>query len=226
MKGVMDYAKYFMKNATGLDNTYDGNMKLQKLLTFSNLINIALNDEPLFKEKMKAFKDGCVVEPVCLKYKKFYQSFKKDSQNFIYDFSNSEMEVLNLTLNIFDNLTARELSDLNHEFDFWKKSYGKYEVTKNGNDSYISDSDIKKEIHIMTSIIDSYKNRNNDMSIEKVNDIEFYYDSSNLDINGTTIVDGKEVKILDELYDFSLSEEAEDKCYTIYLDECGELVIF
>ena len=41
MRNVLDYAKYFMKNATGLDKSFDGNMKLQKLLVFSNLVNMA-----------------------------------------------------------------------------------------------------------------------------------------------------------------------------------------
>ena len=42
MRDVFDFAKFFIKNgADSMPNTYDGNMKLQKLLVFADLINIA-----------------------------------------------------------------------------------------------------------------------------------------------------------------------------------------
>ncbi len=225
MRSVMEYVKYFMQNATGLDNTLDGNMKLQKLLMFSNLINIALNDEPLFCETMRAFKNGCVIEAARLNYRECYQSLKEDSKKFKPNFSDSEIEVLDMTLGIFDKLSAKELSCLNHEFKFWENAYKRYEDTKDIWDSNISEAEIKNEIHVIKSIIDCYKNRDNSMLVERVNNIDVYYDPENLDINGYIFVFGEEVSILDELYEFSLSEEAEDNCYTIYLDE-GELVIF
>ena len=44
MRDVYDFAKYFIKNgADSKPNTYDGNMKLQKLLVLSDLANIAEN---------------------------------------------------------------------------------------------------------------------------------------------------------------------------------------
>lgn len=225
MRGVMEYAKYFMQKATGLDNTLDGNMKLQKLLTFANLINIALNDEPLFSETMRAFKNGCVIETVRLNYRECYQSLKEASKTFKPNFSNSEFEILDLTLGIFDKLSAKELSNLNHEFEFWENAYKRYKSTNDSVDSNISEDEIKNELHVIKSIIDSYKNRDNSMLVERVNGIDFFYDPKNLDIDGFVFVSGEEVSILDELYEFSLSEEAEDNCYTIYLDD-GELVIF
>jgi len=120
MVDVLDCAKYFMKNATGLNNSFDGSMKLQKLLVFSNLVNMALNNKPLFKDRLYAFKNGCVVDSVRLKYKNDYLGLKKESESFKPNFSECELEALDITLNIFDKLSAKELSDLNHEFDFWK----------------------------------------------------------------------------------------------------------
>ena len=59
MKDVYDYAKYFIKNgADTMPNTYDGNMKLQKLLVLADLANIAEYGEPLFSEQVLAFKNG------------------------------------------------------------------------------------------------------------------------------------------------------------------------
>lgn len=221
MKNVFDYVKYFMQKATNLDNSKDGNMKLQKLLTFSNLINMTLNNEPLFNENLYAFKNGCVVEPVRLKYINEYYKLKQDSNNFKPNFSNSEFEVLNITLGIFDKLSATELSDLNHEFDFWKKSYDpkkRYCI--------VSNESIQNELYIIKDMIESYKNRDKSNKSKVINGITFYYNPSNLDINGSFVVDGKSFNIMDELYDFTLSDEVDEDCYSIYLDESGELVIF
>ena len=83
MRDVYDFAKYFIKNgADSLPNTYDGNMKLQKLLVFADMINVAEYGELLFDDEVLAFKNGCVVEKVRLRYKADYIGFKRDSDNF------------------------------------------------------------------------------------------------------------------------------------------------
>ena len=218
MVDVLDCAKYFMKNATGLNNSFDGSMKLQKLLVFSNLVNMALNNKPLFKDRLYAFKNGCVVDSVRLKYKNDYLGLKKESESFKPNFSECELEALDITLNIFDKLSAKELSDLNHEFDFWKDSYVDGE-----NYCIVSNDNIKKELPIIKNIIDSYRNKNK--KTEVINGITFYYDPNNLNIDANFIVDGESYSIMDELYDFTLNE-LDENCYSIYLDEFGELVIF
>lgn len=220
MVDVLDCAKYFMKNATGLNNSFDGSMKLQKLLVFSNLVNMALNNKPLFKDRLYAFKNGCVVDSVRLKYKNDYLGLKKESESFKHNFSECELEALDITLNIFDKLSAKELSDLNHEFDFWKDSYVDGE-----NYCIVSNDNIKKELPIIKNIIDSYRNRDKNKKTEVINGITFYYDPNNLNIDATFIVDGESYSIMDELYDFTLNE-LDENCYSIYLDEFGELVIF
>lgn len=69
MRDVYDFAKFFIKNgADSMPNTYDGNMKLQKLLFLADLANIAEYGEPLFNDQVLAFKNGCVVEKVRLRY--------------------------------------------------------------------------------------------------------------------------------------------------------------
>lgn len=44
MRNVYDVAKYFINNdADSFPNTCEGNMKLQSLLVFANMINVAKN---------------------------------------------------------------------------------------------------------------------------------------------------------------------------------------
>lgn len=221
MRNVDDYAKYFMKEATDLNDTYDGNMKLQKLLTFANLISMALNNKPLFKENLLAYRDGCVIKPIIDNYRRRYKELKESSETLVNNFNESELEILDITLGIFDKLSARELSNLNHEFDFWKKSYDPL-----GRNCIVKNEEVEKELDIIKSMVESYKNRDSNYKFETINGITFYYNPNNLDLYKSYELNGEYFKIFDELYDFSKSEDAEDNSYTVYLDEDGELVIF
>lgn len=56
MRDVYEVAKYFIKNdADSLPNTNEGNMKLQSLLVFANMINVAEYGELLFDDEIICF---------------------------------------------------------------------------------------------------------------------------------------------------------------------------
>ncbi len=217
MRDVYDLAKFFMKNdADSMPNTFDGNMKLQKLLLLADLANIAEYGEHLFDEQILAFKNGCVVEKVRLRYKNDYFGFKRDSEVFQPDFSEDEYNVLNLVLSIFGKASARELSDINHSFDFWKEAYDKGTDSTGFHDKSLSVVDIfskPNDIEKMRDIINAYRETSKEnVACEVINGITFYYD-------GFILTD----EMIDQLESFSLS--AEDDAYSVYLDE-GRLVIY
>ena len=179
MRDVYDFAKWFIKNgADSVPNTYDGNMKLQKLLALANLASIAEYGEPLFDEPILAFENGCVVEKVRLRYKNDYKNFKNDSEKFEPDFSEREYSILNFAMNVFGKASARELSEINHEFSFWKQAY------KNGmrNDGYHVKTDsvvnmtvYAEDIKRMREIINAYKiGENKAVHSETINGITFF----------------------------------------------------
>lgn len=63
MRDVYDFAKFFMKSgADSMPNTYDGNMKLQKLLVLSDMAHRSRCKQPLFGDDILAFENGLVVE--------------------------------------------------------------------------------------------------------------------------------------------------------------------
>ena len=217
MRDVYDFAKYFIKNgADSMPNTFDGNMKLQKLLVLADMINIAEYGERLFDDEVLAFQNGCVVEKVRLRYKNDYFGFKKDSDVFQPDFSESEYNVLNLVLNIFGKATARELSNINHTFQSWHEAYDKATDSTGFHDKTLSVVDLfsqPKDIERMREIIDAYRESSKDtVAREIINGVTFYYDGFNL-------TDG----MIDQLEAFSLS--ADDDAYSVYLDD-GRLVIY
>lgn len=217
MRDVYDFAKFFIKNgADSRPNTYDGNMKLQKLLVLADLASIAEYGEPLFNDQVLAFKNGCVVEKVRLRYKNDYVAFRRDSEAYQPDFSEREYEVLKLVMEIFGCASAKELSDINHTFNFWKLAFdngtsstGYHNKEMSVVDMMSQDSDVER----MREIISAYRETVNDVTAsEIINGVTFYYD-------GFALTDD----MIDQLECFSLS--AEDDTYSVYLDN-GRLVIY
>lgn len=217
MNDVYAYAKYLLKKgADSTPNTFDGNMKLQKLLVFADFVNIVQNDEPLFDDEVLAFENGCVIEKVRIRYKEDYQGLKEDSDRFEPDFTDKEYDTLNLTLNVFGQASAKELSSINHTFSFWKTAFengttetGYHDKTK----SVVNMLSDRSDIDRMKNIIEAYRESEKDVTArEVINGVTFYYD-------GFTLTDG----MIDELERFS--RNAEDSDYSVYLDE-GKMVVY
>ena len=156
-----DIAKWFWnKGIIENPNSKEGNMKIQKLLFFAQLIYMAENNgNTMFDEEFKAFKDGVVLENVMNNYwKKYTKMFNNSSfENLILD-SKIE-ETLEKTLNIFGDASAQELSELSHEFDAWKqffsksKIFGKYDKKL----SVIPYSELKKELYRIDKVLKAYE---------------------------------------------------------------------
>lgn len=217
MRDVYDFAKFFMKKgADSRPNTYDGNMKLQKLLVLANLANIAEYGEELFGDQVLAFKNGCVVEKVRLRYKHDYSSFQKESRDFQPDFTDREYRILTLVMNIFGNATAKELSEINHTFSFWKLAFDNG-TTENGyhdkEQSVVDMMSQTEDIERMRKIISAYKETADDVvASEIINGVTFYYDNFSLTDD-----------LMEQLENFSLT--ADEDVYSVYLDD-GRLVIY
>lgn len=217
MRDVFDFAKFFIKNgADSMPNTYDGNMKLQKLLVFADLVNIAEYGEPLFNDQVLAFKNGCVVEKVRLRYKNDYAALKHDSDLYQPDFSEREYEVLKLVMDIFGSASAKELSDINHTFDFWKTAFDNGTSCTGYHNKEMSVVDMMSQhtdVERMREIISAYRDTASDTATCKIiNGVTFYYD-------GFALTDD----MIDRLECFSLS--AEEDTYSVYVDN-GRLVIY
>lgn len=217
MRDAYDFAKYFIKHgADSVPNTFDGNMKLQKLLAFADLAYIAEYGEPLFNDQVLAFQNGCVIEKVRLRYKNDYDGFKKDSDLYQPDFFESEYDVLNFITDVFGKATACELSEINHTFRFWKDAYNKGTDRTGYHNKQLSVVDMfsqHEDIERMKDIIRAYRETSKDIAAsEVINGITFYYD-------GFQLTDD----MIDQLETFSLS--AEDDTYSVYLDN-GRLVIY
>ena len=219
MSDVFDYAKYFIKlNLDTNRDTFDGNMKLQKLLVFADLLSLAERNERLFDNDILAFEYGCVIEDVRHRYKNDCYGLVSDSKSFKPNFSQEEQKILDLTVELFGKLSARELSDINHAFLFWYTAYkNSIEASgyKNKSKAVISIDAMRDELDKVKEMIAAYRDTQNDnQSKEIINDVIFYFSPESLTLTE---------EVLARLYQFSL--EADDKAYSIYLDN-GRLVIY
>lgn len=199
MRDVYDYVTYFIKNgAESLPNTYDGNVKLQSLLVFANMISIAEYGELLFDDVV-TLKDGFVVEKLKLRY---------ESDEFEPDFSDTEYHLLNKVISIFGGTSAKELSEINHTFNFSEETscFGK-------SNNIVNIMLHEENIDRMKEIIHAYQESSNDvMDREIINGISFYYDGFQLTND-----------MIEQLKSFLL--DTDDDSYTVYLDD-GSLVIY
>lgn len=219
---AIELARWFIKN--GYDqprNTFNGNMKLQKLIYFSQLIHLAKYGEPLFKEHIFAFKNGSVIEDVRQEYRNNHQVLLNQSLNWNNEFEPEVIDTLNLTTQIFGSLSAKELSEINHQQFSWYSSYNRsYDPEMNfhfKNSSIIAiDSIIEHDLEKVRKMLVAYENcQEPEKSFELINGVTFYYDPQQTKIDQ---------EILKELEEFSM--DCDDNVYSFYIDDNLGIVIF
>jgi len=219
MRNAYDIAKYFI--SLDLDtnrNKIDGNIKLQKLLFFANMLSLAEYNQPLFNDDILAYNQGCVIENIRLKYKNDCAGFVRESKEFNPQFTTDEYKILDLCVSIFGKLSARELSELNHSFDFWKRAYNdsdRGDGYRDKNRAIVSVEAMQREAIKINDVVAAYKKTQEENNVsETVYGVEFIYSPSDLELTD---------EMIDELVEFSIN--ADEPTYNIYLDN-GKLVIY
>jgi uncharacterized phage-associated protein len=216
---VFDVAKWFIKyNYDTPRNTLDGNMKLQKLLYFAQLIHLAKFDEVLFNEPILAFENGCVIEKVRVAYKNDHHSFISQANSYTENFNQKQNETLLITAEIFGKSKPEELSELNH-FDFsWKEAYDRskgFSGFRYREDSIVSVDVIRKNdlirINKMLDAFELAQNYKQDRII--INGVTFYYDPQKIKMTE---------EVMSRLKEFPTDESE----YSVCLDESVGLVIY
>jgi uncharacterized phage-associated protein len=216
---AMKVAKWFLQEKLDSPrNTYDGNMKLQKLLYFSQLIHLAKYDEVLFTDPICAYKNGSVVENVRLAYKNDIDSLVRDAFTASFeDLIKTQIDAMELTKEIFGHLSAKELSELNHLHSAWKKALESSE--KCGfyykEHSIINLNDIKNnELEIIKEMIQAHCiTQERVHKYEVVNGIKFFYNPD-------------EIELTEDVLDMLESFEGKEPSYCLYKDNDNDLVVY
>ena len=124
MVSPLAVAKYFIIRAYEDGREYQmTNMKIQKLLYYSQCLYLALFNEPLFAEEIQAWRYG----PVCPSAYRFYSEFEAQqlpipSKENLTEITPEIKEVLEEVWQYFGEYHAYYLSDLTHLEFPWKKA--------------------------------------------------------------------------------------------------------
>ncbi|WP_046176200.1 Panacea domain-containing protein [Domibacillus indicus] len=218
-KEAKNFANYFIKKEYDYPrNTFDGNMKLQKMLYFSQLIHLALQDKKLFADSMYAFKNGTVIESVRQQYQHNHYETVQEALSDEPELTEEEKRSLEIAERIFGGLDAQTLSDLNHQQYSWIESY---ENSKESNGYHNKERAFIEEELIRTHDLDKIKEvidlataeEDDDEKYEIVNGTTFYYDPNTITMN---------TDLLETLENF----RGEDSVYSICYDEKHGHIIF
>jgi uncharacterized phage-associated protein len=124
MIDCLNVARYFIVKAyeDGIEAEMT-NMKVQKLLYYSQSLHLALYDEPLFDQEIQAWRYG----PVCPPAYRFYSEFEANqlpvpSQDFLLQISDEQKKLLAEIWEYFGGYHAYRLSDMTHGEFPWKKA--------------------------------------------------------------------------------------------------------
>jgi len=219
---AIDVAKWFIRN--DLDSprdTFDGNMKLQKLLYFAQLIHVAKNDKLLFSEDMRAYENGTVVNEVRLIYKNKPTTFINEAMFTDFSYDDEEInKTLRLTADLFGEMSARELSDLNHELPSWKIPY--HASRTNIPNVYRTEKNIidpegklfKEDVNKVKKMLDAFlqNEQSEKMDYEVINGVTYYFDSN-------------EVELTDDILAILEDMNGPDEAYTLTYDKEQGLII-
>lgn len=124
MIDCLNAARYFIVRAyeDGIEAEMT-NMKVQKLLYYSQSVHLALYDEPLFDEVIQAWRYG----PVCPPAYNFYSEFEAKQlpipgKAFLLQIPNEKKKLLEEMWGYFGGYHAYRLSEMTHLEFPWKKA--------------------------------------------------------------------------------------------------------
>lgn len=156
-------AKWFInQNSLKINNSQEGNIKLQKLIFFAQLIYMCENDrEKMFDQEFSAFKNDMVLNDIRKEFKTNYQKLKEESYNV--EIPEDIKKALILTEKIFGKYSAEELSKMSHEFEAWEKHYesSKGLLGYNYSKAKVPYEELQKELYKMKKVLKAYESTSN-----------------------------------------------------------------
>lgn len=216
MNDAIPIAKALMHKGADREraNTKDGNMIINKLLYFAQLISLYKYEEKLFENDIYAFQEGCVVDDVRVKYLNNYNSMYAEAKLFDEnELTDEEKFVLDKTLELFGDFSAEELSEITHGHKSWAENY---EGSKVGDYFYMD----RQKINIESLIENEVNWISNFLEEEEDDDYEFVTNNSIVFYYNPDIYTEEEVKVVTR--DF----KGVDDVYTVVKEEDGKAVIY
>jgi uncharacterized phage-associated protein len=119
MASAAEVAKYIIKSLP-VDN-----LKLQKLLYYSQAVHLVLNDKtPLFPEDIEAWDYGPVVPPVYREYKQYgLERIPTPRDDQPLNLTAGEIVPIDMVLDYYGNMSGVALISQTHQETPWRQTY-------------------------------------------------------------------------------------------------------
>ncbi|CAN5716248.1 DUF4065 domain-containing protein [soil metagenome] len=128
MHTALDIAKYFLSKSDAEAGDLISNLKLQKLLYYSQGLHLALYGKPLFNEDIEAWTHGPVV-PVIYRHFKGYGDGGIPSPATLPKFDKKTTGFLDEIYKVFGQFSAWKLRNLTHDEPPWKETRQSNKIT-------------------------------------------------------------------------------------------------
>lgn len=122
-----DIADYFLSLCDDDNGDLISNLKIQKLVYYAQGFSLAINNKPIFEEKIQAWPHGPVVPDLYNKYKE-YGNNALPVDNLDIDFSKysqEEIELLDEVYDMYGQFSAWKLRNMTHEEKPWISTFEK-----------------------------------------------------------------------------------------------------
>ena len=114
-----EIAKYFVSLVDEEAGDSISNLKVQKLLYYAQGFNLAVYDEPLFPEAIKAWAHGPVVPQVYHVYKELGSGPIPVTRVTLAEYGERERELLDEVWSVYGQFTASKLETMTHNEPPW-----------------------------------------------------------------------------------------------------------
>lgn len=213
----MDISKWFIQNNSDSSRrSFKGHIKLQKLLYYSQAMNLAVNDEVLFTNEIQAWENGPVVSTVYREYEHnglVEHTFTKQEFDYSTVIDDDTLRILETVNYIYGNQTGDQLIELTHSEDPWKELED------------LANLRVNPTIRV-SKIQDYYKSLKEVFELYK--DYDFSSDSRE-ELNGNVFVyNHTETKLTtDDIRAlWQIGDQIKGEKYFVSKDEDNELVVF
>ena len=132
MASVFDVANYFLAQSDEEAGDNISNLKLQKLLYYSQGIHLAAFGDPLFEERIRAWTHGPVVREAYDAYKEYGANGILVKDGDTYDaLTQAQQALLDDVYAVYGQFSAWKLRDMTHGEPPWKDTMRDTEITHN-----------------------------------------------------------------------------------------------
>lgn len=198
---------FYNNNLKTQENTYDGNLTLNKLLYFADSFNYVINGEKLIEQDVVGYANGPVYQDIYVDFKHHSMMFIKENNKKIDEDTIELLKIINFMFGKSDNYN--KLSDITHAQSPWKNR--KEDCEKVNYNPILNFADFNEEERTnIIELFNTYREMNLDnLFVDKIGD--------------NTVIYSLDTELTDEDYmELEALEKEDDSVFVEKID--GELV--